>query len=92
VIEREVLLQVDVETQLSRLCAFGPRHDLDDLPLGERAEQLPGSFSMPLLLGGCVMAVSDDALHGAAAITFSAQHLQQHGVSDLEPRHERLRG
>ena len=36
------------------------------------------------------MAVRDEPLHGAAAVAFPAQHIQEHGVRDSKPRDQPL--
>ena len=64
---------------------------LNDPPLHQRAEKLPGAFDVGLLGLGRVVAAGDQLLHRAAAVALAAEHVEQHPVRDLETRGQALR-
>ena len=52
---------------------------------------MPGAFEVRGLLPGCLVAIMDEALHGAATIAGTTEDIQEHAVRDLEAGNEAFR-
>ncbi len=88
-VHREVVLQVHVDAQVAAVLVA--RSQLDDLPRQQRPEQLPRPLPVGRLVGVGFVAVADQPLHGSAAVSAAAQHVEQGAVRHLEARHEPFR-
>ena len=88
-VHREIVLQGDVDAQVGALGRFGD--ELDDLALDQRTEQLPGAFAVLFFGLGRFVAIAQQPLHGAAAVAFAAEDVEQHAVGNLEARGQPFR-
>ncbi len=64
--------------------------EFHDPSLDQRAEKLPSAFGVGLLGLGRFVAAGDQLLHRAAAVSFAAEHIEQHPVRDLEAQRQAL--
>src|SRR5690606_8213628 len=67
------------------------RRNLHNLPIHQRAEELPRAFAQRALAVLRFVAVANEALHRVAAVALlAAKHEEQHAVRHIETRRELL--
>ncbi len=87
-VHREVVLQVHVDPQ--RGAVLRSRPELDDMPVDQRAEELPRALAVRFPGALRLVAVADQLPHRTAPVARPAEDVEQHAVRHLEARDQLL--
>ena len=92
-VEGEVVLEVDVETDLLEAFSFGGRDDFEDVAAHEVEEEFAGLDAVALLFGFGFVAALDEVAQGLAAVFgLAGEDVENEGEGDFEGGGEGLGG